>query len=218
MSDKSEEKTSKVWEWPLRLWHWLLAISVVVALFTALATELDLMTVHTWAGMSVFALLVFRFIWGIWGGTYARFRWYWTTPKKFIAHFRGKGTQAAHTSPGIVLAVFLFFALLAQSGAGLFMTDDVFTDGPLVQFASDETIDFASFVHHRAWWFVLGLAVIHVTAHFIYAVVLKNPLPMSMFSGNKHIDIETTRYSNFNALVIYAIAVGVWALLFYYSR
>ena len=47
----------KVWDLPLRLFHWLL----VIGFFTAYFTEDELLDVHTWGGYTVLALLLFCF-------------------------------------------------------------------------------------------------------------------------------------------------------------
>ncbi|MDD1607434.1 MAG: cytochrome b/b6 domain-containing protein [Methylococcaceae bacterium] len=54
---KSEDLI-KVWDLPLRIFHWLL----VIAFFIAYFTEDELLTVHVWAGYLVGGLLVFRLL------------------------------------------------------------------------------------------------------------------------------------------------------------
>ncbi len=44
------QELCKVWDLPLRVFHWLL----VAAFFVAYLTEDDLLTVHVWAGYTVF--------------------------------------------------------------------------------------------------------------------------------------------------------------------
>jgi cytochrome b len=48
-----------VWDWPLRLWHWALAVFVSVAWFTP--NQYD--SLHRFAGYVVIGLLVFRLGW-----------------------------------------------------------------------------------------------------------------------------------------------------------
>lgn len=61
--------TVQVWDLPLRLWHWALAILVLVAWVTPNVDD----RLHRLAGYSVIGLLAFRLIWGFAGTRYARF-------------------------------------------------------------------------------------------------------------------------------------------------
>ena len=211
-------KNSLIWDWPLRIWHWLLFICVSVALVTGLVSEWDLMDLHRWMGMSVVALLFFRLLWSLCGGTYSRFRKYFTTPKSVVDHFRGRLEPKAHTPPGILLALTMFIALGTQAIAGLFTTDDVFQEGPLVQFVSDEFVEVASDLHHRIWWFVVALIGVHLVAHFVYAVFLRSSIPLSMFTGRKPTTEEPTQYSIWRAAACYGLAFLLFLVLLYYSR
>ena len=217
-STNSSNKNPLIWEWPLRVWHWLIAICAGTALTTGLVTEWNAMDLHTWAGMSVVALLAFRLLWGIVGGTYSRFKHYFTTPKKVFEHFTGNAPAEAHTAPGIALVVCLMVVLTVQAVAGLLTTDDVFIEGPLVQFASDEVVEFATDLHHNAWWFVIGLIGVHLSAHIVYGGIFRSPTPLSMFSGRKPVPVAPTEFSVLRAILCYAVALGVLLVLLYYSR
>src|SRR5690606_40704612 len=61
----------KVWDAPLRLFHWLFAGSVSGAIATGWLGG-NLMIWHGRLGLLVFGLLVFRLLWGVCGSTYAR--------------------------------------------------------------------------------------------------------------------------------------------------
>lgn len=211
-------KSTLVWEWPLRLWHWAVAISVSVALLTGLVPQLDYFSVHRVAGISVVALIVYRLLWGVFGGTYARFKNYWTTPKAFIQHFTGKAKPRAHTSPGVLLTLAVLLTLTLQSVAGLFTTDDVFYEGPLVQFAEDEIVETATDLHHQVWKFILALITIHLSAHIVYLCFLRSRIPLSMFTGRKITEDPDTTWSVWRATIAFAVALAVFLILLYYSR
>ena len=59
----------KVWDLPVRLFHWML----VTSFFLAYITEDHWMGVHTFAGYTIGALILFRLIWGLIGTRHARF-------------------------------------------------------------------------------------------------------------------------------------------------
>ena len=211
-------KLTLVWEWPLRLWHWAVAISVSVALLTGLVPQMDYFNVHRIAGISVVALIVFRVLWGVFGGTYARFKNYWTTPRAFIRHFAGKAEPRAHTSPGVLLTLAVLLTLMLQSVAGLFTTDDVFYEGPMVQFADDNLIETATDLHHQVWKFVLALIAIHLSAHMVYLVFFRSRIPLSMFTGRKPTHDPDTTWSVWRAAIAFSVALVTFLILLYYSR
>lgn len=214
----SKRKNPLIWDWPLRVWHWLIALSASTALLTGLVKKWDAMDLHRWAGISVVALLLFRLLWAVWGGTYARIRWYFTSPSQVVRYFAGREEPKPHTPPGIALAICMFLALGTQAVAGLFTTDDVFIDGPFVQFASDEVVEFATDLHHQVWWLVIALIAIHLTAHAVYGAVLRSPIPLSMFSGRKPTQADSAEFSLWLALVSFAVAAVAFWVMFSYIR
>ena len=59
----------KVWDWPLRLSHWALAVFVLLAWFTPGKHD----GLHRFAGYIVAGLIVFRLAWGLFGTRFSRF-------------------------------------------------------------------------------------------------------------------------------------------------
>lgn len=209
-----------VWDWPLRLWHWAFAAAVAFSLYTGLADDMDWLAWHLRSGIALVGLLAFRIGWALWGGAYARWRQYGTTPQAFLAHFRRRAAEAAHTAPGAVLALLLFGAVAVQTATGLFASDDIFTEGPLHRLASAELGSAASWIHRRVHWLVLGAVCIHVAAHAIYGFVLRDPTPLAMFTGRKRVGLPSTRHFwlravltvGLAALVATAVANAGWVL------
>lgn len=181
-----------VWDWPLRLWHWAFAGLVAFSLYTGLTDDISWLTWHQRSGIGLVGLLAFRLGWALWGGIYARWRQYRTTPRAFLAHFRGLASQAAHTAPGTALALALFALVALQVATGLFATDDIFTEGPLHRLVSAEFASVASWIHRRLHWLVLGLVGVHLLAHAIYGLVLRDATPLTMFTGRKPVPLPPT--------------------------
>ena len=182
---------TRVWDLPIRLWHWALALSVLFSLYTGLAGDIGLMDWHQRSGLTVLALLLFRVGWGFWGGRYVRLSRYRTTPRRFIQHFAGSGRADPHTSPGIALAVLLIGALAVQASTGLFATDDIFNEGPLRRHVGDDVSAAMNWIHHRVFWVIIALVSTHIAANAIYAV-MHNPTPLAMFTGRKAVDVLPT--------------------------
>jgi cytochrome b len=60
-----------VWDWPVRIGHWLMAIAFCVAWLTSESETWRL--VHVFAGATVLGVATFRLPWGFFGTRYARF-------------------------------------------------------------------------------------------------------------------------------------------------
>ena len=205
---------TRVWDLPIRLWHWLFGGCVLFSLYTGLAGDFSLMEWHQRSGYAIVALLLFRLGWGLWGGLYVRFRHYVTTPRAVLAHFTpalrassGDLPAKAHTAPGIALVVVLFLAVGVQATTGLFATDDIFLNGPLRGYVDEEIADAMNWVHHRAFWLVIGLVSIHLTAHVVYAA-MRDPTPLAMITGRKAVDLPATNHYLLRAAVTIAVTGG----------
>ena len=173
-----------VWDWPLRVWHWAFALTVAGSLTTGLLGQLALMEWHMRLGYMALGLLLFRLGWALWGPLYSRLSAFRPSARGFLDHFRGRGIREPRTAPGSALALLLVLAVAVQAVSGLFTSDEIFTEGPLVRHAGADTVDALSFLHHRVFWVVLGLIGVHLTAHAIYAA-RRDPTALSMFTGRK---------------------------------
>ena len=208
---------TRVWELPIRLWHWLFAGCVLFSLYTGLAGDFSLMEWHLWSGYTIIALLLFRLGWGLWGGLYTRFRHYVTTPRRILAHFGwgsdDSGAARAHTAPGIALVVLLFLGVAVQATTGLFATDDIFINGPLRAHVDDEVASAMNWVHHRAFWLIIALVSTHLIAHAVYGA-MRDPTPLSMITGRKAVDLPATDHHPLRAAAtITAAAAFVYVAL-----
>lgn len=199
-----------IWDWPLRLWHWAFAVLLVFSLATGLIGDIALMDWHQRSGLALLGLVAFRLGWAVWGGLHARWHRYWTTPEAFVGHFRGAHGDAAHTSPGIAMALLLLAAATLQVASGLFVSDDIFVEGPLHGFASAELADAASWLHHRLYWLIIAAIGVHLLAHAIYGLVLRDPTPLAMFTGRKPLAATpATPHFWLRAACTVALAAGV---------
>lgn len=198
----------KVWDWPLRIWHWAFAICLCVLLGTGLAEDIALLKWHMRAGVLLVGLLLFRLFWGFWGGDHARWPGYWVTPGQFIAHFRGARVDDPHTAPGRALALALLALAAAQAGTGLFANDDIFNEGPLARYVSEELSDQLTWLHHQIFIAIIAFAATHLTAHAVYGA-RRDPTPLAMFTGCKNAPVAPTPDYWWRALLTAALAAAV---------
>jgi cytochrome b len=60
------------WDLPVRIFHWLLVLLVISQLVSA-SIGGNAMQFHAYGGYAILALVMFRILWGLLGGTHARF-------------------------------------------------------------------------------------------------------------------------------------------------
>lgn len=199
-----------VWDWPLRLWHWVFALCVAGSLTTGLLGDITLMEWHMRLGYAAIGLLGFRLGWALWGARYARWHTFVLSPRRFAAFLRGRGHDWVRTAPGAALVLAMLGAIAFQAGTGLFTSDDIFTDGPLVRQASSDTVSTLSSLHRQSYWLVLGLIGLHITAHLAYAL-RRDPTPLGMFTGRKPFAGAPTRHLWLRGVATAAAAAAaVW--------
>lgn len=71
-----------IWDWPVRIGHWLMVAGFVIAWLTAESENFRLL--HAWAGGTVLAVAAFRLLWGLVGSRHARFASFVRGPRAVI--------------------------------------------------------------------------------------------------------------------------------------
>ena len=155
-----------VWDLPVRLVHWLLAVLIAFSWWSVHNNHTDW---HIWSGIAILTLLVFRLLWGFVGSSTARWSSFVRGPRSVADYLRGKWIGIGHTPLGALSVVALFAVLAIQVGLGLFAEDeDGLYLGPLSRFLDPETSDRIRDIHE--FWFnvVLAFVVLHVAAIIFY--------------------------------------------------
>ncbi len=203
----------RVWDLPLRLFHWLLLICVAGAL---ISVQLKAMDWHGWFGLAVLGLLVFRLVWGVIGSTHARFWSFAPGPTSLVDYLRGRWHGLGHNPLG-ALSVFAILGVLAfQAGTGLFADDVIAYTGPLRRAVSGDTASQLTSWHMRMEWVIYGLIALHVAAIAFHELIKRERLIKPMITGRKTIedgaDSEEARGGGWIAFII-AVAIAattVW--------
>ncbi|PKM10074.1 MAG: cytochrome B [Gammaproteobacteria bacterium HGW-Gammaproteobacteria-3] len=185
------KNVTKVWDLPIRLFHWLLVIGFFVAYFT----EEDFLTPHVWAGYLVFGLLVFRLLWGFIGNRYARFSSFLCSPVQSIAYLKnlihGKPERyLGHNPAGAAMIVLLLLSLLITTVTGFAVYALEEQSGPLVGVITQNE-DFWEETHEFFANFTVFLVILHVGGVIAESRRHKENLIKAMFSGYKRADDET---------------------------
>ncbi|ALG67072.1 cytochrome b/b6 domain-containing protein [Beggiatoa leptomitoformis] len=184
-----------VWDLPVRLFHWILVL-LIVGLWAT--TEEDVyydMTLHTYLGYSVLALVLFRILWGFVGSKHARFSdFIYGIPATlaYLKHLPSRQPSAyiGHNPVGGWSVIFLLLALLVQTGTGLFADDDIFTTGAFAKFVSSDTSHFLTEVHEINFNILMLLVGLHIAAILFYRFYKRVNLVKPMIVGTKEVSPE----------------------------
>jgi cytochrome b len=204
----------KVWDLPVRLFHW----SIVVLILAAwLSQEFDRMNLHMWIGYTILTLVLFRVVWGIIGSDTARFRRFLRSPVaafRHLAHIRRRepDLEIGHNAAGGWMVLVMLALLGVQAGTGLFSNDDANTEGPLMHLVGKGRSDWLSHIHSLNFTFIEIVIVLHVLAIVTYAVLKRQNLVRPMLTGTKIMPPGLTAPRLANpalALLTLAVAAGV---------
>ena len=182
-----------VWDLPLRLFHWLLVLTLI-ALWVTAELGIDYRQIHMWLGYGMMGLLFFRILWGLVGPRHSRFTNFFPTPGRLFRYIKASlGGMPAETvghNPLGSLMVFLMIILLGfQVGTGLFATDDIIWTGPWFPAVSNATAKTLTHLHHFNFNLILAAIALHLIAIAFHGVVRKHNLVVPMITGKKEADL-----------------------------
>lgn len=184
-----EYRWVKVWDAPIRMFHWTLVLLVATSYATARLGRIDW---HFYSGYAVLALVLFRIAWGLVGSESARFLRFVRGPSAALAHLRHAARrvatdEAGHNPAGGLMVVALLGLLLFQTLSGLFANDGLFVEGPLAPFAGGAWSDRITSWHAFAFNLILAAVAVHVAAVAIYGLALRQDLVRPMITGWKRL-------------------------------
>lgn len=217
--------TVLAWDLPTRLAKWTLAALVGLAFVSKYYGDVGLVW-HRWNGLVILVVVVFRLLWGVLGGTTARFADFVRGPKAAFTYLRGLvtgrgGVYLGHNPLGGWMVVALLAAVLAQAVSGLFTSDDIMVDGPLVSAFDSSWTSLGSMLHQRIYPILLALIALHVGVNLLYTL-FKDNLLLAIIVGRKprraYVDHAAARPGSVVlalTLLLVSVAIvfgGIWAL------
>lgn len=177
-----------VWDPLVRLFHWTL----VTAFAVTWLTEDEWMTLHSYAGYLIVALLLFRLFWGVIGPRYARFADFVKSPSTVIDYLKDLKKMRAkryvgHNPAGGAMIVALLISLVVTTITGMLAYGAVGSGLLSGLFATSSSFGSELFeeVHEFFANFTLLLVVVHVGGVIFESLVHKENLVRSMFTGTK---------------------------------
>lgn len=181
-------RTIRVWDLPIRVFHWSLVVAVVALLITGKIGG-DAMIWHSRLGYAVASLLLARIAWGFVGGHWSRFRAFAYSPRTLIGALRREvdpNFAVGHSPSGALSIYAMLMFLVAQAGTGLFSDDGADFSGPLSAFVSNDTVRLLTGYHKNVGqWALIVLVLLHVGAIAYYWLRKGKDLVRPMWTGDK---------------------------------
>lgn len=201
----------KVWDLPVRIFHWSLLAAVTTAIVTGKLGG-EWMGLHGKAGLAIVGLVAFRVVWGLVGSGTARFSQFVPTPSQILSYLKGQWRGIGHNPLGALSVLALLAVLGIQAGTGLFSNDDIAFAGPLASQVVEELSRKLTRWHHQLANVLFILLGLHVVAIAYYTKIKKDKLVGPMVTGWKAVTahVEKPRRAR-PVAVLLAVATGVLA-------
>ena len=203
MNTTNQKQSILVWDFPVRVFHWLLVASFLGAWLTS-DSEAQQM-IHYAFGYTAVVLVLFRVVWGIVGTRYARFSQFIKGPAQTMQHIKALLTGNQHPgvghNPAGALAMISLMVLILLIGLTGYWSVKEFLG------------DFMSGAHETISNLALVVVVIHIAAAIIMSFMQKENLVRAMVTGKKQgLPEQAIRYP------IYLVGIGLaatWGYCFY---
>ncbi len=165
----------RVWDLPVRLFHWGLVLSFGIAWLSANSWE-DL---HSWAGYAAGALIAVRTAWGLVGTPYARFTQFVRSPRAVLDYLKAilAGSEAryvGHNPAGGAMVVVLMLGMGATAFTGWLLTTDAFWG-----------VSWAQHLHNYTAHGLVMLVVFHLGGVALASFRHRENLVAAMVNGRK---------------------------------
>jgi cytochrome b len=190
----------KVWDWPVRVFHWTLVASVLGAYFTGEAEDYELL--HETLGWVAAGLIAFRLAWGLIGTRYARFTEFVRGPAQVWAYVKSlRSDQPQHFvghNPVGAVAVMVLMSLTVLS---------VYTGWLLT---ADDAAEWLEEAHEIAVNTLITLVLVHVIGVVWSSRTHGENLFKAMLNGRKAAPPEAGIQRNLGVLGLAMVVAVLW--------
>jgi cytochrome b len=182
-----------VWDRGIRLFHWLLLLAVTAAAATGFILGSTWLRWHLIAGGTIAALLLWRMVWGVQGGPYARFAGFAYPPRVVLAYLRGgpRLRYLGHNPLGALMVFALLLVLTAIVLSGAITLGGMLKQGPLRAFLTYATGRQMLGIHRLLAWLLLGMIGAHVCGVAFESWRERENLVRAMLTGCKRAEPPT---------------------------
>ena len=199
-STETEITSVKVWDWPVRVFHWTLAASVIGAYVTGESEDFE--RLHHTLGWVAAGLIAFRVVWGLVGTRYARFNEFIRGPAQVWAYIKSlRSGQPQHFvghNPVGAVAVILLMALVALS---------VYTGWLAL---AEDAAEWLEEAHEIAANTLITVVLVHVIGVLWSSRTHGENLLKAMLTGRKTALIEAGIHRNWGVLGLAMLMAVVW--------
>ncbi len=202
-------QTVKVWDILVRLFHWSLVVSFIIAYFTDDEGNIW----HIYSGYTVLGLILFRVLWGLIGTRYARFSHFVYSPATVFRYLRSLlGPEPKHytghnpAGGWMVIALLISLFVVTLSGLKVYAIEE--GKGPFADNQHEITLiarahadedeleaekhehdeseeEFWEEIHETSTNFTLILIFLHIAGVIVASRLHHENLVKAMFTGRK---------------------------------
>jgi cytochrome b len=199
---ESNSRGVRIWDAPVRIFHWLMVLSFAGAWLTAESERWR--DVHVTLGYTMAGLVVFRLLWGVVGTRHARFADFVRGPAAVGRYLRSllqrqPEHHAGHNPAGgwAILALLVLAALATASGWAAY---------------ADVGGEWMEEAHELAASLMLGIVVVHVAGVLLGSRLHRENLVRAMVTGRKKGDApeEGVGTARSVAALMLAAVLGFW--------
>ncbi len=213
---KENIRNKKIWDLPLRIFHFTLILLVIGSILSA---KLNMLDIHQYFGVALLGLVSFRVLWGFLGTYYSRFKSFNLSIIDALSQFSKTNTFTSIRTPIGSYSTLIFITLLLSiSISGLFSSDDILYDGPLA-FLTPNYTSYWTYVHNILHYFLYYLILIHIIAILYYQIVKKMKIIERIFDGYSRIEkinIVPIKDKSFNGVLLLLILTFLPVLIMQY--
>lgn len=197
LSVTGRSRKIRVWDLPLRLFHWLL-VAVIALAFLSSEEGGSLSNWHIASGWMAAVLIAFRIVWGLVGGEHSRWSDF-VRPSGLADHFRDLvRLRPAPTLGHNPLGALSVLALLALAAT--------------VVWTGTALGDVGEGLHELLAWTLLALVALHIFAVLVMSLLCRENLVGAMITGRKpvepHPDAHDARRPPWYGFILAALAVA----------
>ena len=212
-----------VWDWPLRLFHWMLTILVLNQFATAKISG-NAMDFHIIGGYFIFTILLFRIGWGFTGSQNSLFTNF-IQPLPEVKRYlyetivsKQRKIYYGHNPIGGWASITMLFALSIQTITGLLSDDQIMFSGPLAHRFSENIVSAATTFHSANAWLIIVMIFLHIFAIFSYLILHKNNLINRMINGGQmpfRANLNQTKNLSVRAVIVFIFSLMILLMMLY---